>query len=147
MNKLNLDARYWQRIYTTGVVARTLNNKIIAPISERTLRVTINSYILAVGVSSTSAKPTWKLGFWLSQVIQVQGAGFAEYNPTPIILGLTLVKFEPLTTAYQLKARFPSWHKDLSISIWKYRGLTSDPLDDISLRLARIEQKIDYASR
>ena len=82
-----------------------------------------------------------------SQVVQVQGAGFAEYNSTPIILGLTLVKFEPITTSYKLKAKFPHWHKDLSISIWKYRGNTSAHADDISLRLARIEQKIDYTAR
>lgn len=147
MNKLLLDARYWQRIYITNCVARIINNKVVAPIPSQMFRTNINSHILAVGASSNSAKPTWKLGCWLSQVVQIQGAGFAECNSTPIILGLTLVKFESLFTTYQLKARFPNWHKDLSISIWKYKGENAEPLNDISLRLARIEQKIDYTSR
>lgn len=145
---IQLSGRYWRRIYTNSFAARTVpGTTSFSPIADKTLPIVVDSHVLAVGVDSRSAKSTWRLGFWLSQLLKIEGAGYAEHQSTAIVLGLTLVRFELLTPTYQLKAKFPKWHKDLNVSIWKYTGNQTDPFEAVGLTLSRIESKIDLTNR
>ena len=76
-----------------------------------------DSHTLAVGASSFKTKPTWKLGFWVCMNVQLSGIGKAEAYKKPIPLGLSIVRFPPISSTYTLSAFVPHWHEQMSIEI------------------------------
>lgn len=138
----------WVRIHDTTLVAEPVlgqNGKYYS-IPNYSIPDTIDRHVLAVGSSSTKAKPTWNLGFYLVMLVRVPGVGNAETASTPIRLGLNLVRFPLVSAQYTLKARIPKWHQEMSLAIWKYVGVESDVLDrlaDLKPIVTRMEEKID----
>lgn len=142
------DASLWVQVYDTTLFADPVLGQTGKhyPIPNHSIPGNFEGHTLAVGSSSTKAKPNWSLGFYLAQVINVPGVGNAEARSIPIRLGLNLVRFPPLSTQFRLKARIPKWHQEMSLTIWRYVGVESDVLDrlaDLQPTFTRIEDKID----
>lgn len=142
------DASSWVQVYDTTLFANPVFGREgkYYPIPSHSIPAIFEGHTLAIGSSSTKAKPTWNLGFYLAQIVSVPGVGSAEARSIPIRLGLNLVRFPPLSVQFRLKARIPKWHEEMSVTIWKYVGVESDVLDklaDLEPIVTRIESKVD----
>lgn len=141
----------WEKVYQasfTAVAIQGVQNQFI-PIPLAVIPNSFDSHTLAVGAFSFQTKPTWRLGFWLSMNVWLPGIGRAEGYNKSIPLGLSIVRFPPISSTYTLSVRVPHWHKEMGIEIWKYIGLELDIRDElveIKSDLSRIETKIDSSS-
>lgn len=145
---LNLDNRdNWTKVYSASFAANPIagTNKF-TPIPSVRIPGTFDKHILAVGGSSFQTKPTWHLGFWLSMYVDIPSIGRAEGYNKSIPLGLSIVRFPPISSTYSLIASIPKWHREMSIDIWQYVGdvSTIEPtLDELNQTSLRIESKVD----
>lgn len=138
----------WVRIHDTTLFAAPVlgQNGKHYPIPSYLIPEVVDRRILAVGASSSKAKPTWNLGFYLAMLVKVPGVGNAEVVSRPIRLGLNLVIFPPVSSEFTLKARIAKWHQEMSLTVWKYIGLETDvlsSLENIDSDLTCIEYKVD----
>lgn len=132
----------WLSVYSASLAATPVMPRGHLPIPSFFAPVELDSHALLIGATSNQAEPTWRLAFWASQRIAVQGIGFAEVNSSFVALGLSLIRFPVLSDTYTLKIRVPRWHTQLSFQVWKYVGVTldtNDLLGDTAIQLARIE--------
>ena len=114
----------WVHIYgnTLYAAASSTIPPIYDSIPVHSIPGLVYERVLAVGSNSTYLKPRWKLGFWLSGLVQIPTIGLAEIASVPIPIGLSLVVLPNVHSEFKLKARVPHWHRNLSIDIWKYVG-------------------------
>ena len=110
------------------------------PIPAYTIPVTFDRRFLAVGASSTMTKPSWRLAFFLSTVLQIPAVGNAENGSIFIPLGLSLVQVPLYSAQYSLKARIPKWHLEMTMAVWQYVGIESD----ISDLVDQINQRLTF---
>jgi len=113
----------------------------------------LESPILAVYISCTPAKPTWKFGAWLNQSVftglTVGGVVDAEnVQRRKIWLNkITLIRLEKLATSYSISFEVPKWFESVFIRAWEYVGPIGDTtevlIDELKQDVLRIEQKID----
>lgn len=146
------DGAEWLQVYDSTLTAEPitgLENRY-RPIPHHVIPFDFYSYTLAIGASSSKAKPTWNLAFYLGMMIDIPSVGNAETEATAIRLGLSLVRFPPLAAPYKLKARIPRWHSEMSMTIWRYLGNEPDVLslvNHIDFRTKEIDRKIDSIER
>ncbi len=110
-----------------------------SPIPTYTIPTPFDRRILAVGASSSQTKPSWRLAFFLSTIVQVPGIGSAENGSIFIPLGLTLIETPPYSDQYSVRIRIPRWHLEMSMTFWQYVGIelnALDLLDQISSRVS-----------
>lgn len=119
-----------------------------------------DKYTLAIGVSSTKAKPTWRIGAFVAPRLLFSVSSTSEYaglvrsdNSKPVFLNqLTLVQFQDFgLTPYALEISIPFWIAELSIEVWKYQGVDNaipvrEQIAAVRGDLNRIELKIDNQS-
>lgn len=122
--------------------------------------IEVDRYTLAIGTSSTKAKPTWRVGafvvprllFSVSSTSLYPGLVRSDKSQTVYLNQLTLLQFEDFgLTPYALDVSFPSWIHELSIEIWKYQGVyeakpVHEQIAEVRSDLDRIELKIDNYS-
>lgn len=140
------NANYWQEAYTVDLVAAQSVPGYFVPIPRHRILTTFNSHTLAVGASSFRTRPNWKLGFWLSMLVNLAGVGWAVAEEQAIPLGLKVIRFSAFSPQFQLSANIPKWHEEMSIKIWEYSGPETDVLNlqqQTQLKLDQIETKID----
>ena len=146
----------WEQICNQNFVAQNQAGGYI-PIPIFELDVLVDSPVLAVNVTSTTAKNTWRFGGTLAQRYQIGSSGAA--SPLPYVDVATvalrvnrsrLVQFLPLDDEYTLRYEPPTYFRDVRLRIWKYTGVVSDSiseyLDTLKIDLLRIETKIDQLS-
>lgn len=140
------NASYWQEAYTVDLVAANSVPGYFIRIPRHQIPTIFNSHTLAVGASSFRTRPNWKLGFWLSMLVNLSGVGWAVTEERAIPLGLKVVRFSAFSPQFKLQADIPKWHEEMSIKIWEYNGPEADMLDlqeQTQLKLDQIETKID----
>ena len=105
-----------------------------------------NSHLLIIGVSSTSARSTWKTGGWAAQILPFLPSSTSQYVAAVqssrkwLRLGtLTLVTFPKVMRTYLLEISFPYWFEDVSVEIWRYDGRDLDTFE----RLDQLEASIN----
>lgn len=147
----------WRQIYDESRTAQAITEKVFAPLSAFEVGFLFESHILAVRTLSTTAKAHWRFAGTLSQRFQIGTGGSASPLPTvtaaerAMRLNRTaLVRFEQLTSNYELVLAPPYWLRDLRLTIWEYTGSSSDTterlIETIATDLERIESKIDAVS-
>ncbi len=107
------------------------------PIGIHLIPIVFDSHTLLVGASSSTAKPNWRLGFYLRALI-ASAVGMAEASNYPIPFGLNLIQLPKLSSEYRLRAYIPKWHQTMEMKIWKYVG----SYNDVKAVVDRIEDKI-----
>lgn len=122
------NASNWLHIYNHTLYAAVIPTTPprYTPIPVHKIPLILDRRTLAVGSSSTLAKPTWRLGFFLIGSVQIPGIGLADVTSLPIFFGLNLVRLPNLHDQFVLKARIPKWQQEMEMSIWKYIGVESD---------------------
>lgn len=126
------DTAGWQAVYETQLIAQPtgLSNGSLYPIGRHTVPVDFDADVIVVGTSSSTAKPSWRLGCFLSAYTVISGVGNTEIATGMCPFGLKLFKFTEYSGSYRLGLYVPRWHQDLDIKIWKYLG---NPADDRQL--------------
>lgn len=99
-----------------------------APIPLHQIPVVFDCHTILVGASSSTAKPNWRLGFYLRMLVTAS-VGTAEASNNPIPFGLNLIRLPKLSNEYRLKAYIPKWHQTMEMKLWKYIGPESGELD------------------
>lgn len=123
-----LDSAQWQSVYETQLTAQPtgLANGSYYPIGRHTVPVEFDSDVIVVGTSSSTAKPTWRLGCYLSAYTSINGVGNTEIANVLCPFGLKLFKFPEYSSSYQIRLTIPKWHQSLDVKIWKYLGVVLD---------------------
>lgn len=149
---LSLSSNWEQICDQTFVAQEQAGGYIPIPIFE--LSTLVDSPILAVNVTSTKAKNTWKFGGILAQRYQIGSPGSVSPLPHVDVSFVSLrvnrsrlVVFEHIDDEYTLRYEPPTYFKDVRLKIWKYTGEISDSiseyLETMKVDLVRIESKID----
>lgn len=112
-----------------------------------------NSHLIAVGIASENADPTWVTGGWVSQLLSFTPSSTSQFPPVveakrhKVRLGvLTLLEFPRLADQWTLEISFPKWLYETKLEIWKYAGRDFDeftPLAQINEQLGRIEARLE----
>ena len=91
------------------------------------LSINLRKNILAVYVSSPTAKPTWKLAGWLNQVVTVGIPvlnGQVNIGATHLLLRKTqLIELDQSFGSYQVFINFPYWLDTVEIALWQSEKL------------------------
>ncbi|MBW4474062.1 MAG: hypothetical protein KME45_27360 [Stenomitos rutilans HA7619-LM2] len=105
-----------------------------------------NSHVLIIGVSSQSARSTWRTGGWAAQVLPFLPSTTSQYVAAVQssrrwlrLRTLTLVVFPKVLPTYFLELSFPYYFDDVSVEIWRYDGRDLDTFD----RIDQLEANLD----
>lgn len=126
------------------------------------IEVSLKSPLLAVGIGSTKAKPTWYKGGWASLILPFTPSSTGKF-PAKVdpsrdrhILRLghyTLLDFTYWGIAnYSIRINFPRYFKDVGVEVWEYsentegvfRPASTDPYsqsDDLKAIRAFLENR------
>jgi hypothetical protein len=150
------NAANWNQAFSSNVAAYQIGNGKYAPIPKIIIPTQLESSILAVHISCTPAKPTWKFAGWLNQSVftglTVGGVVDAEnVQRRKIWLNkITLVRLEKLATSYSINFEVPNWFESVFIQAWEYVGPIGDTTEvlikELKQDVLRIEQKVDDIS-
>lgn len=105
-----------------------------------------NSHVLIIGISSASARSTWRTGGWATQILPFSPSSVSQYvaavQSSRRWLRLnspTLVCFPKFLPIYLLELSFPYWFNDVSLEVWRYDGRDYDVFE----RLEQLESNIN----
>jgi hypothetical protein len=106
-----------------------------------------NSHVLIIGVSSQSARSTWRTGGWAAQVLPFLPSTASQYVAAVQssrrwlrLRTLTLVVFPKVLPTYFLELSFPYYFNDVSVEIWRYDGRDFDTFE----RLNQLESNLNH---
>lgn len=120
---------YLQEVYETTLTAGSSPVPgYHVPIPRHLIPATFTRHTLLVGASSSTAKPNWRMGFYLSMAI-ASGVGLAESDSYKVPFGLNIIRLPMLSNEFKLKAYIPKWHQEMTMKIWQYTGPEADALD------------------
>lgn len=143
---LDLNASAWMRVYKTTLNARPIPGQQgkFQPIPDLRVPIALNSHSLLVGANSLKLKPRWKLGFWLNMRIgKISGIGEPACPDIPIPLGLLYVKLPKLSANYNVIAKIPHWHQQMTVEIWQYKGIEPTSLESLGEQLKQVNQNFE----
>jgi hypothetical protein len=121
---LDLNGDSWQKVYQINLQAETsaIPNHFYQ-IPSFTIPYTFINKI-AVGASSSSAKPNWRLAFYANALVNILGIGFVEVEHFYVPFGASLLDPQK-GVPYTLKLYIPKWHQNMDVEIWEYTGSQS----------------------
>lgn len=124
MNTDFSDASKWNLIMDSTKNATISGEKIIQPIAAFEPSHLFTSPIMAVQVSSNTAKPNWYKAGYLHQAVPVPfslGLALGEFSfitlYTPVI-----IKFLRFPTNYQVSFEVQKYFKDCNFKAWEFNG-------------------------
>jgi hypothetical protein len=124
----------WVRVHGITLIAQPalLTKRGFHPMAAHTIPFIFNCHTLVIDANSANAKPHWDFAFSLEQLIDVPAIGLSQSAKIAVKLGLNLIRFPNIDGIYQLRARFPKWHKDMHMQFYQYIGIDSDLLTTAS---------------
>lgn len=117
----------WDAIWSQAASGTTTR-----PIDPVTVPFLIEQHIIAVLVSSSAIKPTWKWGGYLSKRIRlgltVGGLPDTDsVNKRKLFVNrVQLFIFPQLSPDYGLEVEFPKWFTSVNLNVWAYTGSIGD---------------------
>lgn len=124
------DATLWEEVYDITLIAQSSPvSNVFTPLPKFNIPHNFTKHTLAIGASNSYMKPNWNLAFYLAMNVRIEGIGKTEVTNRFVRIGLTLIRFPPVASAYTLQARIPKWHREMSFTIWQYIGEEKDVLD------------------
>ncbi len=149
MRELQLgNSSNWEIIHNENISAVSLpkvgGGYKTVPISEISIAVLLNVFIVAVRVSTVVPEgSTWKFAGHIKQSVSTglafdnsQDASFNRRQPL-FLDKINLVFFPKISTNYSISIQVPKWFENAGVAVWRYTG------PDYDSDLARIESKID----
>jgi hypothetical protein len=127
--------------YQAPVTATPINDRL--PARQWFIQ---DSHVLIIGVSSVSARSTWRTGGWAAQILPFSPSTTSQFTAAVQsdkrwlrLNAPTLVVFPKMLPAYLLELSFPYWFDDVSVEIWRYDGRDLDTFE----RLDQLEANIN----
>lgn len=149
----------WNLIWSANLQAELVANKPrYLPIPPVEVPFLLDSNIIAVLATSSTAPPSWKFAAFLNQKIAtgitVGGFTDTQAHQEKIWLNrISLVILPKLTTTYSLNFNIPYWFYDMSLRLWVYSGEenislpANDFLEEIKDSLQEIDRKLERIRR
>ena len=149
----------WDLIWSANVQAELVPNKArYLPIPPVEVPFLLDSHIIAVLLTSSTAPPSWKFAAFLNQKIAtgilVGGTNETQAYQEKIWLNrISLIILPKLTTTYSLNFNIPYWFYDMSLKLWVYSGEenvsppSNDYLEEIKDSLLNIDRKLERIRR
>ena len=144
----------WEQVYSESREGYPLSENSYYPIPSYNVPIIFDSFLLMVGTSSQYARAHWKLGCWLTQVIDVPLADFDEIKLRKYFVPVndaTLIRFASIAPQYRLRVDVPWWMRELRLTIYEYQGTLDDSTEAlirsdselIRTDILRVESKVD----
>jgi hypothetical protein len=160
---LNLDlsgTNKWNRIFYQPFQGNPENRKIRAPLIEPfEFPFILQNHVLAIMISSSTAKASWRTAGYLTQTypsVITGGQILLSESPTSGVdactkrIGLNtieLVVFPKLANQYYLWFDFVPWLPKATLGLWQFIGnqfdATQEVLETIKVDILRVEAKVD----
>ncbi|MGI8502043.1 MAG: hypothetical protein ACR2LR_13030 [Hassallia sp.] len=148
----------WNLVWSANVQAELVPDKPrYLPIPPVEIPFLLDSHIIAVLLSSSTAPPSWKFGAFLNQKIAtgiiVGGLTETDTHQEKIWLNrISLVILPRLSSTYSLNFNIPHWFYDMSLKLWVYSGeenisTLNDSLEEVKDSLSSIEKVLDKIRR
>ncbi|MBH8575779.1 hypothetical protein I8752_22800 [Nostocaceae cyanobacterium CENA369] len=118
------DLTKWNLILDSTKNATISGGSIIEPIAPFEPSHLFLSSVVAVQVSSVSAKATWYKAGYLNQAIPVPLSLGLALGESRLISLLTpvIINFLSFTSNYKLSFEVPKYFKDCTLKIWEFTG-------------------------
>ena len=146
----------WVQVFSKTVTAIKVTDTRHAPIPQIKAEVDIDCRILAIQITSSTAKDTWNFAGYLSQlnasISNALGTNSQTVAKRKLWLNqINLLIFPKHTLNYRINFTVPDWFEDATVKAWKYVGVENDVTNDLLLKirqeeLQRIESKVDDIS-
>lgn len=149
----------WNLIWSANVQAELVPNKPrYLPIPPVEVPLLLDTHVIAVLLTSSTAPPSWKFAAFLNQKIAtgiiVGGLNETQAYQEKIWLNrISLVILPKLTTTYSLNFNIPYWFYDMSLKVWIYKGEDEEnvsplnSLEEIRDSLNNIDRKLERIRR
>lgn len=143
------EALDWVRVFDTTLTAQPFTEGregSFHPMAAYTIPFIFSRHVLTINAVSANAKEHWSLAFYLEMLIDVAAIGLSKAESFKVNLGLNLIRLPNINGIFQLRIRYPKWHKDMSMTFWQYVGTEADLLDTASpsiLILRDINRKLN----
>lgn len=122
----------WQVLHERLIKAASYDEKAYIPIPPQTIPVLAEHRVLAVMTYSEKASSRWRVGGWLTIILDCGGADFVDADVQKYTIPLNraqLVILPRLASAYKLRFEAPYWFEEIKIVIYQYVGEVTDRLD------------------
>ncbi len=128
----------WQLFYSNSLAADTpLGTHKPVPIPEFTLPVQLDRHIIAIAITSSTAKPTWYFAGFLNQRIAI-GLVVSGLPDSDVLQRrklyldrISVLIFPKLSTSYSLSLELPKWFTKANLTVWEYVGPESDSTENL----------------
>lgn len=138
----------WSRLWDFSVTAAPVPNQpgYTLEIPPIVVPFLLENHIIAIAVTSSTAKPTWKVGGRIAKKIQtgitIGGSPDATISDARKLYlnQINLFRFTPYTANYALEITPAYYLTQASLSLWVYTGVDTDT---VASQLDRIEFAID----
>lgn len=149
---LNLDdSNKWVQFYNETIDA-TPDNSLqgYVPIPNIEIPYILDRFILAIGAVSSTSKSNWYLGYNLLMIINIAGVGNTSVSSIPIRLGINLIQLPVITEEYTLLVKVPRWHRNMTLTMWKYTELVVQEVgipQDIQTKIVDIGKGVELLTK
>ena len=117
-------------------------------------RYVIDGHVILVGLSNPFAQSNWYLGAWGTQALLFNPSSTSQFFSAGVqaqvkrlrVNALTLWVTPKLDRPWRLELRFPYWHSQMLVEIWRYDGLDFDlfeRLRDLETGFGQIADSFD----
>jgi hypothetical protein len=141
----------WQSLWSTSLAAVQLANGSFVPMNPIVVPYLLETDIIAISVSATTAKPSWRVAGNVAKKIATGittpgGAPDTTISDRRLLWfnQLNLYRFARLTDTYALEITPKWWIKDIQLDIFIYTGVDTDTVTE---QLNRIELTVDAINR
>lgn len=117
-------------------------------------RYVIDGHVIAIGLANPVAPANWFLGAWGTQALLINPSTTSQFFSAGMqadvrrlrINALNLWITPKLDRPWRLELRFPYWHSQMLVEIWRYDGLDFDVFErmrDIETGFGQIADSFD----
>jgi hypothetical protein len=153
-----LNAMEWNLVARRSLQVQSVSQKAYNPIPPQSFL--LESFVLMIGVRNVEAPNRWYLGAWATMFAPMLPGSTSEFVASVVVtqrkirLGvLNLVVFPKVMAPYLLEVKFPAWHEQILLEVWRYDGQDVDQFyqldqlqqsaDSLSGKLDDLDRKID----
>lgn len=143
-------ANQWIQLYNQQFQAQRISPKAYIPLQPVPIPIQADHRFLAAGCTSTSARPSWNLGGWLTPSFDSGRGDLGDVGLGRLgvpLKGKKLLVLPQYSTAYKLLFEVPYWIEDVNLTIFQYVGTEGDSTEALIVQalasLAAIQAKLN----
>ena len=122
------DGLEWNLVIRETYQVQRIDDRSYNPIPPRSLFIE-NSSVIMIGLRNSKAEAHWYLGAWLEMRLPLSPSSTTEFmalvtasNRRLRLGGLNLVILPKLMPSCLIELKFPYWHEEMLVEVWRYDG-------------------------